>query len=90
MDNKYTPEDLRAMQAWPLELKIQVTQTRIAEWINRWKTAGGGHTYLSLAAKTQLYFLTWHDALIRKYQRYLLILGLNGPKSENLLWHNLT
>lgn len=32
MENKYTPADLRAMQAWSLERKIQVTQTRIIEW----------------------------------------------------------
>lgn len=30
--NKYTREDLKIMQAWPLERKIQVTQTRIMEW----------------------------------------------------------
>ncbi len=28
----YTHEDLKIMQAWPLERKIQVTQTRILEW----------------------------------------------------------
>lgn len=27
----YTHEDLKIMQAWPLERKIQVTQTRILE-----------------------------------------------------------
>lgn len=32
MENKYTAADLRAMQAWSLERKIQVTQTRIIEW----------------------------------------------------------
>lgn len=32
MENKYTTADLRAMQAWSLERKIQVTQTRIIEW----------------------------------------------------------
>lgn len=30
--NIYTRKDLRTMQAWPLERKIQVTQTRIIEW----------------------------------------------------------
>lgn len=28
---KYTRQDLKEMQAWPLERKIQVTQTRILE-----------------------------------------------------------
>ena len=30
---KYARQDLKEMQAWPLERKIQVTQTRILEWI---------------------------------------------------------
>lgn len=30
---KYTRQDLREMQTWPLERKIQVTQTRILEWV---------------------------------------------------------
>lgn len=30
---KYTRQDLKEMQAWPLERKIHVTQTRILEWI---------------------------------------------------------
>lgn len=28
----YTRQDLSVMQAWPLERKIQVTQTKIIEW----------------------------------------------------------
>ena len=28
----YTRQDLSTMQAWPLERKIQVTQTKIIEW----------------------------------------------------------
>ena len=28
----YTMQDLKTMQAWPLERKIQVTQTKIFEW----------------------------------------------------------
>jgi 3'-phosphoadenosine 5'-phosphosulfate sulfotransferase (PAPS reductase)/FAD synthetase len=31
-ENKYTNEDLKTMQAWSLQRKIQVTQTRIMEW----------------------------------------------------------
>lgn len=31
-ETKYTNEDLRIMQSWSLERKIQVTQTRIMEW----------------------------------------------------------
>ena len=43
---KYTAQDLKDMQAWPLERKIQVTQTRILEWIQRW---GEDHVYVSLS-----------------------------------------
>ncbi len=35
-DFKYTPDDLKTMQAWPLWRKIQVSQTRIMEWYYRW------------------------------------------------------
>lgn len=34
-DAVYTAEDLHVMQHWPLERKIQVTQTRIIEWHER-------------------------------------------------------
>ena len=37
MENKHTKEDLKTMQAWPLERKIQVTQTRIMEWYMKWE-----------------------------------------------------
>ena len=29
---KYTKDDLKTMQAWPLERKIRVTQAKIMEW----------------------------------------------------------
>lgn len=31
-ENKYTNEDLKIMQNWSLERKIQVSQTKILEW----------------------------------------------------------
>lgn len=31
-ENKFTATDLKEMQAWPLEKKIGVTQTRICEF----------------------------------------------------------
>lgn len=34
-ENKYTSTDLKIMQAWNLQRKIQVTQTRIIEWYQR-------------------------------------------------------
>ena len=44
-DNKYTSEDLKIMQSWPLERKIQVTQTRIIEWYQK----NGGKVYVSFS-----------------------------------------
>ena len=43
-DNKHTAEDLKIMQAWNLETKIQVSQTRIIEWYKKW-----GQVYVSFS-----------------------------------------
>lgn len=40
-----TNEDLKAMQAWPLERKIRVTQLRIMEWYKYWD----GEAYISFS-----------------------------------------
>lgn len=42
---KYTKEDLKTMQSWSLERKIQVTQTRIFEWYIKNK----GQVYVSFS-----------------------------------------
>ena len=44
-ENKYTTEDLKTMQAWSLERKIQVTQTRLIEWYQKF----GGKVYVSFS-----------------------------------------
>ena len=44
-ENKYTKEDLKTMQAWSLERKIMVTQTRIIEWYQHYK----GQVYVSFS-----------------------------------------
>ena len=44
-ENKYTSDDLKAMQAWSLERKIMVTQTRIIEWYQHYK----GQVYVSFS-----------------------------------------
>ena len=44
-ENKYTPEDLKTMQAWSLERKIQVTQTRLIEWYQKFQ----GKVYVSFS-----------------------------------------
>lgn len=41
----YTNDDLRIMQAWPLERKVQVTQTRIIEWYQHFD----GNIYVSFS-----------------------------------------
>lgn len=41
----YTNDDLRTMQAWPLERKVQVTQTRIIEWYQHFD----GNIYVSFS-----------------------------------------
>lgn len=44
-DRKYTSEDLKTMQSWSLDRKIQVTQTRIIEWYQR----NNGMVYVSFS-----------------------------------------
>ena len=44
-ENKYAPEDLKTMQAWSLERKIQVTQTRLIEWYQKFQ----GKVYVSFS-----------------------------------------
>lgn len=45
MEKKHTIEDLKIMQAWPLERKIRVTQLRIMEWYIKWE----GQVYVSFS-----------------------------------------
>ena len=40
-----TKEELRTMQAWPLEQKIQVTQAKIREWYEHY----GGKVFVSFS-----------------------------------------
>jgi len=44
-ENKYTPEDLKAMQAWSLERKIQVTQAKILQFAEHLQ----GNAYISFS-----------------------------------------
>lgn len=45
VDKKYTNEDLKIMQQWSLERKIQVTQARIIEWYQK----NNGNVYVSFS-----------------------------------------
>lgn len=44
-NHKYTNEDLKTMQSWDLQRKIQVTQTRIIEWYQK----NNGKVYVSFS-----------------------------------------
>ena len=44
-ENKYTSQDLKTMQCWSLQRKIQVTQARIMEWYQHYK----GQVYVSFS-----------------------------------------
>lgn len=35
-ETRYTKQDLETMRAWTLQRKIQVTQTRLIEWLGRY------------------------------------------------------
>ena len=60
-ENKYTLEDLKTMQAWSLERKIQVTQTRLIEWYQKFNGkvrvsfSGGKDSTVLLHIARQLY-----------------------------------
>lgn len=41
----YTRSDLKAMQSWPLDKKVRVSQLRILEWYEKW----GGQIYVSFS-----------------------------------------
>ena len=45
MPEQRTINDLLAMQAWPLDRKIRVTQTRLVEWADRYN----GEIYISFS-----------------------------------------
>ena len=44
-EDRYTKEELRAMQAWPLERKIRETQAKIREWYEHY----GGKVFVSFS-----------------------------------------
>lgn len=41
----YTSEDLKEMKSWSLDRKIQLAQTRIIEWYEKWN----GNVYVSFS-----------------------------------------
>lgn len=63
-ENKYTIGDLFTMRAWPLERKIQVTQTRLLEW----KAKFNGQIYISFSGGKDSTVLA--DLAARVYAAY--------------------
>ena len=53
MPEQRTINDLLTMQAWPLDRKIRVTQTRLVEWADRYN----GEIYISFSGGRTVRFL---------------------------------
>lgn len=80
-ENKYTNEDLKTMQGWSLYRKIQVTQTRIMEWYEKWN----GKVYISFSGGKDSTVLADLSARVCKMSKSTLILwyshtGLEYPE----------
>jgi 3'-phosphoadenosine 5'-phosphosulfate sulfotransferase (PAPS reductase)/FAD synthetase len=87
---KYTKEDLKKMQSWPLERKIQVTQTRIIEWYQHW----GGKVYVSFSGgKDSTVLLDLARRIYPDIEAVFVDTGLEYPEirefvrsKENVTW----
>ena len=77
-DNKHTAEDLKIMQSWNLETKIQVSQTRIIEWYEKW----GGQVYVSFSGGKDSTVLVDLVARICSINKWKLILWFSDTGLE--------
>ena len=77
-ENKYTNEDLRVMQGWSLDRKIQVTQTRIIEWYEKWN----GKVYVSFSGGKDSTVIADLAARVCKILGYKLILWFSDTGLE--------
>lgn len=87
-EKKYTNEDLKIMQAWGLQKKIQVSQTRILEWYKTWD----GMVYVSFSGGKDSTVLADLAARVCKVNGYKLILwfsdtGLEFPEVKYHVKH---
>lgn len=77
-ENKYTNEDLKIMQGWSLDRKIQVTQTRILEWYQKWN----GQCYISFSGGKDSTVLADLAARVCRANNYKLILWFSNTGLE--------
>lgn len=77
-DKKYTNEDLKIMQAWDLQKKIQVSQTRILEWYKAWN----GQVYVSFSGGKDSTVLADLAARVCKVNGYKLVLWFSDTGLE--------
>lgn len=81
-ENKYTNEDLKTMQSWSLERKIQVTQTRIIEWYEYWK----GKVYVSFSGgKDSTVLLDLARRIYPDIEAVFVDTGLEYPEIRNFV-----
>ncbi len=81
---EYTNEDLKKMQSWDLQKKIQVSMTRLLEWYKYWN----GKCYVSFSGGKDSTVLADLVARVCKATGYKLILwfsdtGLEFPEVRN-------
>ena len=84
LTNKYTNEDLKEMQSFSLERKIQVTTTRLLEWYAKFE----GKCYVSFSGGKDSTVLADLAARVCKLFGYKLVLwfsdtGLEYPELKN-------
>jgi len=77
-ENKYTNEDLKTMQGWSLDRKIQVTQTRILEWYQKWNK----QVYVSFSGGKDSTVLADLAARVCKLQKCKLMLWFSDTGLE--------
>ena len=77
-NNKYTNEDLKIMQGWNLERKIQVTQTRLLEWYQK----NDNKCYVSFSGGKDSTVLADLTARICQLQQCKLILWFSDTGLE--------
>lgn len=93
MENKYTKEDLKIMQSWPLERKIQVSQTRIIEYRkyfngNVYVSFSGGKDSTVLADLTARIYSSDKEFYINNYRPLTLVFvntGLEYPEIQKFV-----